>query len=470
MTLSAAKLTATTAVAALMSYACASSDEKAKAATGGTGNLPENTSGGTHGGAESGQGGVAPNLGGTRAGAAANGGVSGPGGSNANTGGAADSGAANLTGGAAGASALGGAGGSASGAAGSAQTLGGNKGQGASGGAAGASNGGSATGGGGGALAGGAGGMPAQRFVYASGYGPNVTVLTLDMSSGVLKSVGTTAGGDSPSYAAIAPGGRFLYVVNETSPSRVIAFAIDAKTGALSEINRQNTTGDGAPHLSVHPSGKWVAVAHYGSGHVTILPVQDNGGVGAASDTSRGPNDGCQKAHQTVFDASGKYLFVPCLGSNYVIQFKFDAGKLALNTPSTIAVPGGPRHLAFDPTEQHAYVLSELESKLTSLDYDKSTGRFSNAMTISSVERTTGSIGRVSLRFQSHREQHRTVRPGRRERRSEPRELRDGDDLRSPGFHRRAERAFPDRREPKRFRRPRRLPHRRVRWPPLARR
>jgi 6-phosphogluconolactonase len=234
-------------------------------------------------------------------------------------------------------------------------------------------------------------------YVYVSGYGANIALFTLDPHAATLVSKGTYPAGESASYLALSRDRKHLYAINETSPSRVVAFAVNAANGSLAEINRQNTTGEGAPHLAVHPSGKWVVVAHYGSGHIDVLPVLDDGGVGAPRMTSRGPSDGCRNAHQAVFDVSGKYLYVPCLGSNYVIQFEFDAasGALKYNDPASVNIAGGPRHMAFHPNQRHAYVLNELDSTLTSLQYDSVTGRLSDPATISSVQRTKGASAHV---------------------------------------------------------------------------
>ena len=236
-------------------------------------------------------------------------------------------------------------------------------------------------------------------FVYMSGYGSTIHVFELDPSTGAMSARGTANGGESPSYLAIAPDKHTLYAINEASPpdSEVIAFAIDQQSGALSEINRAASGGEGSPHLAVHPSGKWVAVAHYDSGHTTILPVLANGGVGAVVTTERGPNDDCVRAHQAVFDHSGTHLFVPCLMSNYVLQFEFDAadGSLAYNTPPTVAVTGGPRHMTFDTAEQHAYVLSETESTITSFDYDAASGTLSNPQVINSYQTSKGSSAHI---------------------------------------------------------------------------
>lgn len=247
---------------------------------------------------------------------------------------------------------------------------------------------------------GGAGVMSGTPFVYISGYGANIHVFELDPDTGALDERGTADGGDGPSYLAIAPDRRTLYAINEGGgTSRVIAFAIDAATGALREINSAATGGQGAPHLAVHPSGKWVAVAHYGSGHISVLPVRADGGVEPVVASVRGPGDSCMRAHQCVFDRSGAYLFVPCLQSNFVLAMRFDAanGSLSYNEPATVAVTGGPRHMAFDPAERRAYVLSELASTITWFAYDAATGRLSAPQVIDSAQATKGASAHIAV-------------------------------------------------------------------------
>jgi 6-phosphogluconolactonase len=232
--------------------------------------------------------------------------------------------------------------------------------------------------------------------VYVSGNGPDITEFKFDEQAAQLTKEGTTPGGTSPSYLAIAPDKRHLYAINEGGTnSRVVAFSIDPKNGHLTEIDRQDTGGSGAPHLSVDPSGNWIAVAHYGSGHTSILPIAADGTLSAPTDVKKGPGDTCGKAHQAVWDKSGSHLFVPCLDSNYVIHYRFASGLLTYGTPETVAVTGGPRHMAFDPSERYAYVLSELESVLTSFAYDKATGTLSSPQTIQSYEQTKGASAHI---------------------------------------------------------------------------
>jgi 6-phosphogluconolactonase len=51
--------------------------------------------------------------------------------------------------------------------------------------------------------------------------------------------------------------------------------------------------------------------------------------------------------------------------------------------------------VAFDPSEKHAYVLSEHASTITWFDYDKATGRLSNPKTIEGFDQTAGSSAHI---------------------------------------------------------------------------
>jgi 6-phosphogluconolactonase len=239
---------------------------------------------------------------------------------------------------------------------------------------------------------------PARETVYVSGYGPDIRVLSLDTASAQLSDKSKISGGMSPSYLAFSPDKRFLYAVNEAgapADSKVLAFSVDASDGHLTALNSAVTGGTGAPHLAVHPSGRFLAVAHYNSGEVVIIPIGTDGSLGTAGPLNKGPNNSCQNAHQAVFDRTGDHLLVPCLGSNFVMQFKFDAGTLSYNDPATVPVEGGPRHLALSPDEKRAYVLSEHASTITTFKYDAASGKLSEPTTVNSYKQQAGSSAHI---------------------------------------------------------------------------
>jgi len=347
-------------------------------------------------------------------GGSATGGTTGSGGQNGAGSGGSSSGGSSSGGASSGGSSSGGAssGGASSGGRNGSGGVG--TGGGATGGSSSGGNGsgGSASGGTGG---GGDGGAAAPSFVFASGNASTIRVYRLDPATGMLQALSMTSdGGQSPTYLALHPNKKFLYALNEAgSSSKIIAFSVGTD-GALAKLatNGEATTapGQGPPHLSVHPSGKWIFAAHYGSGHTTVHPITSNGGVGALVFNDK---TCASEAHQAKVDPTGKFLLVPCRTPNTVAQYKIDeaTGMLTANNPARVTAPTagtGPRHMDFHPNGKWAYVLGELNGHVLTYAYDGATGLLSNPMEIPTkdgenaaahiVVHPTGKFAFVSLR------------------------------------------------------------------------
>ena len=241
-----------------------------------------------------------------------------------------------------------------------------------------AGTGGSSGTGGTGGSSGGTGGWsppPTHAFAYASGAefgGSQLTTFALDLMTGALTKKGTVSGGSSPTYLAVHPSGKFLFVNNEQG-NGVTSFSIGAD-GALTMINKSAVGGNPA-HVGVHKSGKWLFSAGYNGGTMTITKIGEDGSLSAGSTVKPGA-----MAHFTTDDGvTGNFIFVPCLGANHVAMYKFDVttGQATPNSPATIAVGGGPRHMAFNPNGKWAYVSQENGSAITTLAYDSATGLLS---------------------------------------------------------------------------------------------
>src|SRR5262249_40012721 len=66
-----------------------------------------------------------------------------------------------------------------------------------------------------------------------------------------------------PSFLAIHPNGKFLYAVNESGKnSLVTAFALDAKTGNLTQLNQTSVLGEDPCYISLDQTGKYILVAN----------------------------------------------------------------------------------------------------------------------------------------------------------------------------------------------------------------
>lgn len=212
---------------------------------------------------------------------------------------------------------------------------------------------------------------------------------TLDPKTGATTAPVLAVETKNPSFLAIHPGGRFLYAVGEIDSfdgkksGAVSAFAIDPKTGDLSLLNQQASEGTGPCHLVVDKAGKHVLVANYGGGTVAVLPIGPDGKLAPASSVraheGSGPTKGRQEkphAHGIYLSADERFAFSPDLGADRVFVYRYDAVKGTLDPLGAAVLPpgSGPRHLAFDPKEKHAYVINELLSTITVLRYDAAKG------------------------------------------------------------------------------------------------
>ena len=78
------------------------------------------------------------------------------------------------------------------------------------------------------------------------------------------------------SWLACSHDGRYLYATNEQEPTGSVT-ALDLSGPVV--LNKQSTDGGAPTHLSVHPSGRYLLTANYGSGSVAVFPV--NNAIGA---------------------------------------------------------------------------------------------------------------------------------------------------------------------------------------------
>ncbi len=237
----------------------------------------------------------------------------------------------------------------------------------------------------------------------------------MDPASGKLTPRGVAAEVTSPGFLAFHPSHRFLYAVNEITnfegkkTGGVTAFAIDPKSGNLTQLNQQPSGGEGPCHLVVDKGGKHVLVANYGGGSVSVLPIGDDGKLGEATAHMQHHGHSVNKERQEAPHAHGialapdnRFALVCDLGLDKVMIYRYDAdkGTLAANDPAFAAIaPGsGPRHVAFAPDGRHVYVTNEMASTVTAFRYDPERGALTTLQTISTLpegfkgENTTAEI------------------------------------------------------------------------------
>src|SRR5579862_5835200 len=199
-----------------------------------------------------------------------------------------------------------------------------------------------------------------------------------DTSTGKLSDMRIAAETRNPSWVAIHPNRKYVYAANESGPqSTVTAYALDASSGKLTQLNQLPSLGEDPCYLSFDRTGKYLFVANYTSGTVAVFPILADGKLGEhtalVNDTGTlGPKTDRQEhshAHWVQASQGNRYVFVSDLGLDAILSFRFDAAKgtLTPNDPpfAKLAPGSGPRHMAVSPNGKFAYVLSELSSPVT---------------------------------------------------------------------------------------------------------
>jgi 6-phosphogluconolactonase len=204
----------------------------------------------------------------------------------------------------------------------------------------------------------------------------------------------------NPSYLCVSPDEQFIYAVNESADSTigyvggwVSSYAFNNSTGTLTEISQQQSGGKHPCYVSVDKTGRWVAVGNYSSGTVGLFSAGATGVLKPASQivqhTGKSVNAQRQEGphvHSNIFSADNRYLFVPDLGIDKIMQYRFDAAAGTLTPaaqPFNTSVAGaGPRHFEFHPNNRFAYLMEEMTGTVKAFSYKN--GQLKAIQTISS--------------------------------------------------------------------------------------
>jgi 6-phosphogluconolactonase len=228
----------------------------------------------------------------------------------------------------------------------------------------------------------------AKVFGFVGSGDGKIRVYRVDAAAGTWALATTVNAGQNPSFLAFDEPHHRVFAVDETNTGRVRSFGFDAASATLKETNNVASGGAAPTHLSVHPSGRWLMVAHYGTGNVSIVPISANGTLGALSDSKASG----AMTHWAGATRAGDYVLVNSLGGNAVVSYKFDAtsGKLTDNASVKAPANAGPRHLAFHPTEKWAYVVNEKTASVSAFSFDSALGRLTAATTVSALPQPKG--------------------------------------------------------------------------------
>jgi YVTN family beta-propeller protein len=223
------------------------------------------------------------------------------------------------------------------------------------------------------------------KFLYvANTDSNNVSMYTIDATTGVLTSIGEVGAGWYPSLMAVHPSGKFAYVANFGDglggiPGSVSMYRINTDggltpTGAIAEAYVGTTS------VAVHPSGKFAYVANARfSNTISTYTIDATTGALTATAAIAGAIEGTTSV---AVDPSGKFAYLtngallPGIpgSSNTISMYIIDATTGALTSTGKIAAGTLPKSVAVDPSGKFAYVANANSNNVSMYTIDATAG------------------------------------------------------------------------------------------------
>ena len=177
------------------------------------------------------------------------------------------------------------------------------------------------------------------------------------------------------SYISISHNGKYLYSITDDG---VAAFILE-KNGDLTFLNMTDINGMRGCYISTDYEDKFVFVAGYHDGKVTVLSIKEDGsvdkicdeiyqkGIGTIAERNFRPHVDCAKMTR-----DNKYLCVTDVGMDQTKIYRLDhnTGKLSLVDVLRSEIESAPHHIKFSLDGKYAYIIHELKNIVDVYTYE----------------------------------------------------------------------------------------------------
>ena len=216
---------------------------------------------------------------------------------------------------------------------------------------------------------------------YTSGMKDNIhgiKIYDVDMENGYFKEKGEVEITNS-SYLTISHNSKYLYSITDFG---VEAYRIE-EDGMLTVINQGSINGMRGCYLSTDYEDKFLFVAGYHDGKITVLRLQDDGGVGEITDEifHKGLGSVAERNFRPHINCArmthdNKYLLVADQGMDHVNVYSLDKnrGKLKLADVIRSELESGPRHIKISKDGKYIYIVHEWKCFIDVYKYEDKDG------------------------------------------------------------------------------------------------
>ncbi len=242
-----------------------------------------------------------------------------------------------------------------------------------------------------------------------SGDNHGIKIYDVDMENGRLIEKNQVQITNS-SYVTISHNSKYLYSITDMG---VEGYRIDQKTGDLTTINQAPINGMRGCYLSSDYHDKFLIVAGYHDGKMTVLKLNEDGSIGGIADEifhhglgniaerNFRPHISCVKPTR-----DNKYLLAADQGTDHVYVYAFDnvTGKVKLSDIIHCDIESEPHHLKFTKDGKFLYIVHQQKTIIDVYSYEEKNGspEFEKIQTVPTLnEYHAGGSAACALNFSS---------------------------------------------------------------------
>ena len=210
---------------------------------------------------------------------------------------------------------------------------------------------------------------------YTMGDQHGIKIYDVDMEKGTLSEKAQVEITNS-SYVTISHNGKFLYAITDFG---VECFKI-LPDGNLEVVNTASINGMRGCYLSTDYEDKYLFVAGYHDGKLTVLRLKEDGSIGEITDEifHKGLGSIAERNFRPHINCArmthdNKYLLVADQGMDHVNVYRFDMkrGTVKLEDIIRSEMESAPRHVKISEDGRFIYILHELKCYIDVYHYEE---------------------------------------------------------------------------------------------------
>ena len=224
--------------------------------------------------------------------------------------------------------------------------------------------------------------------MFVGTYSDGFYAYDFDQNAGKLADEAPIAKAAMPNPSYLAVDGNRVYAVSEMPDASASVWAWrwggngfellnSQPTGVIPSEAKESDLVHGEDPCYVSTDGNLLAVANYSGGSLGMYRLRENGAIAPLDSLLisgiGGPDLSRQESphvHCAVFSPDGKYLFFSEFSADEIGRLDVSAlGVRNYCRAATLHPDSGPRHLLFDASGEHLYVIGELSGDITVYDY-----------------------------------------------------------------------------------------------------